>query len=85
VRPEMIEIAASKAKLPKGLAEAVTAKIINRIFVGDVTQYRLAHDRLGEFLVVSPRRADAASGTFDIGDEVLAGWRADAAQVLADT
>ncbi len=84
VRPEMIEIVASSARLAKDLGTPISAKIINRIFVGDVTQYRLANDSLGEFLVVSPRRADAETGTFEIGDNVLAGWRKDAAQVLAD-
>jgi spermidine/putrescine transport system ATP-binding protein len=57
---------------------------LNRIFVGDFTQYRLVNDQLGEFLVVSPRRNERDVGTFEIGDSVAAGWRGDAAQVLAD-
>jgi spermidine/putrescine transport system ATP-binding protein len=66
------------------LAVSVVAKVLNRIFVGDFTQYRLASDRLGEFLVVSPRRNERDVGIFEIGDSVAAGWRGDAAQVLAD-
>jgi spermidine/putrescine transport system ATP-binding protein len=85
VRPEMIELATTEKKLPKDIEAAFTARVLNRIFVGDFTQYRLANDVLGEFLVVSPRRSERDVGTFDIGDNVAAGWRGDAAQVLADT
>jgi spermidine/putrescine transport system ATP-binding protein len=84
VRPEMIELAATVKKLPEGLAVSVPARVLNRIFVGDFTQYRLASDTLGEFLVVSPRRNERDVGTFEIGDSVAAGWRGDAAQILAD-
>jgi spermidine/putrescine transport system ATP-binding protein len=85
VRPEMIELAANAKKLPEGLAVTVAAKVLNHIFVGDFTQYRLGSDTLGEFLVVSPRRNERDVGTFEIGDTVAAGWRGDAAQVLADS
>jgi spermidine/putrescine transport system ATP-binding protein len=84
IRPEMIELAKTQKKLPQGLAVSVAAKVLNRIFVGDFTQYRLASDSLGEFLVVSPRRSERDVGTFEIGDSVAAGWRGDAAQELAD-
>jgi spermidine/putrescine transport system ATP-binding protein len=85
VRPEMIELAATAGKLPKDIASPIEAKILNRIFVGDFTQYRLGSDVLGEFLVVSPRRSERDVGAFEIGDSVAAGWRGDAAQVLSDT
>ena len=84
VRPEMIELAATEKRLPDGLATLVPAQVLNRIFVGDFTQYRLRSERLGEFLVISPRRNERDVGIFEIGDNVAAGWRGDAAQVLAD-
>jgi spermidine/putrescine transport system ATP-binding protein len=84
VRPEMIELAANERKLPQGLVTSFPAKVLNRIFVGDFTQYRLGSDHLGEFLVVSPRRSERDVGTFEIGDSVAAGWQGDAAHVLAD-
>jgi spermidine/putrescine transport system ATP-binding protein len=85
VRPEMIEIIAKPGKLPAGFAKPVEAKVINRIFVGDVTHYRLVNDGLGEFLVVSPRKAGADTAIFEIGDLVVAGWKPEAGQVLVDT
>jgi spermidine/putrescine transport system ATP-binding protein len=85
VRPEMIEIASRKAALPKDVNTASEARVLNRIFVGDVTHYRVASDRLGEILVVSPRKADRDTGLLAIGDEVHVGWRKDAEQVLTDS
>jgi spermidine/putrescine transport system ATP-binding protein len=85
VRPEMVELASMRDGMSEGLDTTTEARVINRIFIGDVTQYRLANDRLGEFLAVRPRRNDARSATFEIGDSVLAGWRSGAAQVLTDT
>jgi spermidine/putrescine transport system ATP-binding protein len=85
IRPEMIEIVAKQQKLPTGFMKPVVARVVNRIFVGDVTQYRLAHEGLGEFIVVSPRKAGARSEIFEIGDDVLAGWNPAAEQELADT
>jgi spermidine/putrescine transport system ATP-binding protein len=85
VRPERIELSASGGTPGEGLAQLIPARVVNRIFVGDAIQYRLANDSFGEFLVVSPRRNGADSDAFDIGATVLAGWRAAAAQVLADT
>ncbi len=84
VRPEMIELAMTLKTLPADLSVSVPAKVLNRIFVGDFTQYRLGSEQLGEFLVVSPRRNERDIGIFDIGDSVAAGWRGDAAQILAD-
>ena len=54
VRPEMIEIAATSAKLPKGLSEKLEVRVLNRIFLGEHTEYRVANDRLGEFMVMAP-------------------------------
>jgi spermidine/putrescine transport system ATP-binding protein len=84
VRPEMIELSATARKLPSGLAVSTQAQVLNRIFVGDFTQYRLASEALGEFLVVSPRRSERDVGTFEIGDNIAAGWRGDAALTLTD-
>ena len=84
VRPEMIELSGSRKGLPKGLAVVADAKVLNRIFVGEFTHYRLASDTLGEFAVQVPRKAEKESGTFEIGDKVAAGWSKGAALVLAD-
>jgi spermidine/putrescine transport system ATP-binding protein len=84
VRPEMIELSGSRRRLPKGLAVVADAIVLNRIFVGEFTHYRLASVTLGEFAVQVPRKTERESGTFEIGDNVAAGWAESAALVLAD-
>jgi len=84
VRPEMVEIAASAKALPEGVGVAVPVKILNRIFLGEHTEYRVANDKMGEFMVLSPRKSERGAGIFEIGDTAAAGWRPEAALVLAD-
>ncbi len=82
VRPEMIEIAASVKHLPEGLSAKVPVKVLNRIFIGEHTEYRVASDTLGEFMVMAPRKFEREAGTYDIGDMIAAGWRADVERIL---
>ncbi len=84
VRPEQIEIAASEAALPAGLAASLSVKVLNRIFLGEHTEYLVAHERLGEFMVMAPRKSEREAGIHDIGDMIAAGWRQDAQRVLPD-
>jgi spermidine/putrescine transport system ATP-binding protein len=83
VRPELVEIAASEAVLPEGLSAHYSVKVLNRIFLGENTEYRVVHDRLGEFMVLTPRKSERSSGIFEIGDTAATGWRPEAALVLA--
>jgi spermidine/putrescine transport system ATP-binding protein len=69
VRPEMIEIAANAGELPEGLAQHVRVQVLNRIFLGEHTEYRVAHEGLGEFMVMVPRKSEREAGAFDIGGE----------------
>ena len=85
VRPELVEIAASEAVLPEGLSAHYSVKVLNRIFLGENTEYRVVHDKLGEFMVLTPRKSERSSGTFEIGDTAATGWRPEAALVLAAT
>ena len=82
VRPEMIEIAASVKHLPEGLSAKVPVKVLNRIFIGEHTEYRVASDTLGEFMVMAPRKSEREAGTYSIGDMIAAGWRADVERIL---
>ena len=83
VRPELVEIATNSKSLPTGLSSQLVVKILNRIFLGEQTEYRVVHETLGEFMVLSPRKLEQGSGLFEIGDTAAAGWRPEAALVLA--
>ncbi len=84
IRPEQIEIAASESKLPEGLATRLPVKVLNRIFLGEHTEYVVAHQTLGQFMVMAPRKSEREAGVYDIGDMIAAGWRAEAERILPD-
>jgi spermidine/putrescine transport system ATP-binding protein len=81
VRPELVEIASSRQYLPDGLEAQVDGRVLNRIFIGEQTEYRVASEALGEIVVMVPRKSERLR-TFEIGDSVVIGWPADAALKL---
>ena len=82
VRPEQIEIAANVNALPEGLLARLPVKVLNRIFLGEHTEYVVASEKLGEFMVMAPRKSERDAGVYDIGDMIAAGWRAEAERIL---
>ena len=74
VRPEQINLHRT--------GEGMTVKVLNRIFLGEHTEYFVKHDTLGEFLVLSPRQLELNDGPFNTGDVLFASWEAGAALVL---
>ena len=74
VRPEQINLHRT--------GEGMTVKVLNRIFLGEHTEYFVKHDSLGEFLVLSPRQLELNDGPFNTGYVLFASWEAGAALVL---
>ena len=74
VRPEQIKLRR------EGEGEPVT--VLNRIFLGEHTEYLVKHQILGEFLVLSPRQSELNDGPFNTGDALLTSWETSAALVL---
>ena len=85
VRPEQIEIASSIGHLPEGLSARLPVKVLNRIFLGEHTEYVVASEQLGEFMVMAPRKSERDAGIYDIGDMIAAGWRAEAERILPNS
>lgn len=65
-------------------AEGLPVTVVNRIFLGEHTEYLVRHADLGEFLVLVSRQAEAAEGGFEPGDPAHASWPDGAALILAD-
>ncbi len=61
---------------------SVPVRIVNRIFLGEHTEYLVTSDDLGAFLVLVSRQAEAAEGSYQPGDAAHAGWKAQSALVL---
>ena len=74
VRPEQISLSRT--------GEGATVKVLNRIFLGEHTEYFVTHETLGEFFVLSPRQSELNDGPFNTGDVLFASWEASAALVL---
>jgi spermidine/putrescine transport system ATP-binding protein len=78
LRPE--QIALSRTATDRGLPVTV----VNRIFLGEHTEYLVRNADLGEFLVLVSRQAEASEGGFEPGDQALASWPDGAALILGD-
>jgi spermidine/putrescine transport system ATP-binding protein len=83
VRPELIAMTR-----PGGGSVAtdmqVEATVKNRIFLGENTEYLVAAGALGDILVLTPKRLEAATGRFAPGDLAIIGWPESAAVMLMD-
>ncbi|MDG1934945.1 MAG: ABC transporter ATP-binding protein [Paracoccaceae bacterium] len=62
--------------------EGLWVKVLNRIFLGEHTEYLINHETLGDFLVLSPRQAEMAESPFNPGDRALVSWEPSAALIL---
>jgi spermidine/putrescine transport system ATP-binding protein len=82
VRPEQMTLSRVAAALPGELAFRAEAEILNRIFLGEHTEYLVREERLGSFLVLSPRQAELGERAFEVGEKVNVGWRQEAAIAL---
>jgi spermidine/putrescine transport system ATP-binding protein len=84
IRPELISISAKSANDDRAEGSDVRARIKNRIFLGEHTEYLVEAPGLGEILVLTPKKEEAGGGGFLPGDSVVVGWTESAALVLAD-
>ena len=82
LRPEQITLTrkAQAADGNRGLA----VRVLNRIFLGEQTEYLVRTEGLGNLLVLVPRRAEASERGFEPGDAAFATWQDAAALVLGN-
>ena len=84
VRPERMVIARERRLLPAETALESRANVVNRIFLGEHTEYLLRDKELGEFLVLTPRQSELGERPFDIGETVFAACSRESALVLGE-
>jgi spermidine/putrescine transport system ATP-binding protein len=85
VRPEQMVAVRDRKQLQGMPGLAAEASVVNRIFLGEHTEYLLRSTELGEFLVLSPRQNELGERPFDIGETVHAGFSRESALVLGET
>jgi spermidine/putrescine transport system ATP-binding protein len=83
VRPEVIQIGESGTEFAGAQAINFTGNIINRIFLGEHTEYVVRTGELGDVLVLASRLAEAEAGIFQTNQEVTIGWTKQATLIFA--
>ena len=84
VRPEVIGLWPASAQTEGVCDIAVPGRILNRIYLGDQTEFSVASEVLGEVLVRRPKNSDVVALGLEPGDAVVIGWRQQAGLALAD-
>ncbi|MGL6209908.1 MAG: TOBE domain-containing protein, partial [Paracoccaceae bacterium] len=74
IRPEQIDLTHTAG------SEPVT--VINRIFLGEHTEYLVRHASLGDLLVLVSRQAEASEGGFAPGEAGHIAWGRHAGLIL---
>jgi spermidine/putrescine transport system ATP-binding protein len=84
LRPEAIGIRGSPGPgRPAAWDIQVPGRVINRIYLGDQTEFNVMTDLLGNILVRVPKHESEVAGLAP-GDPVEIGWRRDSGLALAD-
>jgi spermidine/putrescine transport system ATP-binding protein len=83
VRPEMISIiAADETNSCTNIA--IKGRVMNRIFLGEHSEYLVATEGYGDVMVLSPKSIESANRSFEPGDNVSLSWSPEAVLVLGD-
>jgi spermidine/putrescine transport system ATP-binding protein len=68
--------------LPSDHSVKIKATILNRIFLGEHTEYLLNDDRVGEFLALVPRQNEYDERPFETNETVFVTWSRETGLVL---
>jgi spermidine/putrescine transport system ATP-binding protein len=84
VRPELVHIGAINGHSAFSADVEIAARVKNRIFLGEQTEYLVETDDLGDILVHASKHAEGISGGFSPGDAVNIGWDDSSALAFED-
>lgn len=83
VRPEMISIK-SVEQVNTDSNIAIKGRVMNRIFLGEHSEYLVATEGYGDVMVLSPKSIEHSNRSFAPDDDVSLSWRPEAALVLGE-
>ena len=83
VRPEMISITAQTERNNSDNI-VIHGQVLNRIFLGEQTEYLVATKDCGQVMVLSPRSVENSNQSFEPGDNVSMSWNPESARVIGD-
>ncbi len=82
LRPEQITL--SRAAQVVDDSRSVAVQVLNRIFLGEHTEYLVRARGLGDLMVLVPRRSENEESRFEPGDDAYATWQDHTALVLGN-
>ena len=85
VRPELVHIASANGQAEFSRDLATPARVKNRIFLGQQTEYLVETDDLGDILIHASKHSEGISGGFSPGDVVRVGWDDTSALAFEET
>lgn len=74
VRPELVHIGSGNDEAAFRADIELQARVKNRIFLGEQTEYLVETKDLGDILILASKHAESLSGGFSPGDAVKIGW-----------
>lgn len=84
IRPEQMLVMRDESNLPENYVLRTPARVLNRIFLGEHTEYLLYGEQLGEFLVLSSRQSELNESPIETGESVYVACNREAALVLGN-
>lgn len=78
IRPEQIGLTHQARET------ALPVTVINRIFLGEHSEYLVRHAELGDLLVLVARQAEASEGSFTPGDAGFISWAPETGLILIE-
>jgi spermidine/putrescine transport system ATP-binding protein len=83
VRPEMISMSAAGEAVDSNHI-AIQGQVMNRIFLGEHSEYLVATEGYGDVMVLTPKYIESTTRSFAPGDQVSISWEPQAALVLGE-
>ncbi len=82
VRPEQMVIVRDPSRLDGNQGLSADALVMNRIFLGEHTEYLLRDEALGDFLALTPRQNEISEPPLEVGETVHVAVSRESALVL---
>lgn len=82
IRPEQLRMARNESRLPVDQVLRCSGRVLNRIFLGEHTEYLIHNERLGEILLLVPRQSEQTEPPLEIGETLYTACSRESALVL---
>ena len=82
VRPEQLRMSRSRSEQTDADAICTNGVVLNRIFLGEHTEYLLRNEKLGEILLLAPRQNELTEPPLNAGEHVYVTCSRDSALVI---